>query len=437
MTDNRAKETPAFYEGLKQVETLAALEGMYNNRNGLALITAEPGAGVTSIIEHFCDKLPTDDIQYETLNTAIIDAANNTVGGFLAEILSAFGYEIEDARQSELLSVTSMICEHQTIAGLPPLIAIEHVDRASPKVLEVINKLAGLRHRSESVCRLILTGGPNLKDIAAAELMGEVRKRVCAEIDIEPMSDQEARQFIEHVLVERGLSAHNAAIDNLVRLSNGLAGYIVSAIDHAANNEGGTLESGDVLLALENVQPHTRESRAQSNDTTQIQNITLQKYDTFNDGKKQPSNKGAAPLGEILVNRNGELLQRHVISRRKVLIGRAPHNDIVLDSKWVSRHHAILICDATSASLADVNSTNGVTLNSRELRQGNLRHHDIIVIGEFRLKYVNELAAPRAAEDDTSQQTETRVLRSLSVADLANEDATVPAPDSGKSGTSD
>ena len=415
--DNSEADTTSFFESVQQSTLLTELERMYANLTGLALITAAPGAGVTAAIEHFCATLPANNGKLTGINTAIIDAADNTVAGFLAEILAAFGYEIEDARQSELFSLTTMICEHQAIAGRPPLIAIEHVDLAKPKILALINQLAGIRHRQQAVCRLVLTGGENLLDIAKAERMGEVSKRVCAELTLGAMDLTELKAFTAHALAERRLHADERAIDSLVRLSNGLPGEIIRAIEYASGQSDTALSSGDMLLALESALPPAEHAVAPT-DTTQIQEITLQNTQSFNEGQPQDDAvRSKSPLGEILVNRNGELLSRHVIKRRKVLIGRAPHNDIVLESRWVSRHHAILVCGPDKATLADVNSTNGLTLNSRELRQGNLRHNDIIVIGDFRLKYVNENASRRNS-DDLAEQTETRVLRSLSVADL-------------------
>lgn len=415
-------DTIAFFEGVQQAEILSELEKVYNHRHGLALITAPLGAGVTTIIKHFGAILARSNSELQGVSVAIIDAADNTVGGFLAEILEAFGYQIDDARQSELLSLATMICKHQTIAGRPPLIAFEHIDHANPKILALVNELASVRYRNESICRIILTGGELLKDVAEASRMGEVKKRICATLELKAMDDQELRAFVAHMLSERKLSAHASAVDSLVRLSNGLPGDIIRAIDYASRemNKEDSLSSGDVLLAIESGQPEDVERPFTATATTQIQKITMQAGGLFNEGQPTQSPREPAPLGEILVNNNGELLQRYVISRRKVLIGRAPHNDIVLESRWVSRHHAILICSPDKASLADVNSTNGLTLNSRELRQAHLRHNDIIVIGDFRLKYINE-HAKRPAADDNDPLRETRVLRSLGAADLGSE----------------
>lgn len=425
-----SKTDLAFFEGLQQARLLGALEAMYERPHGLAVIAAPPGAGCSALIRHFFHVLRAGNPHYESINCALIDAADNTVAGFLSEIILAFGYQLDDATQSELLSLTRVICHHQTLAGVPPLLAIEHIELARPKILDLINELAGLRHGGKSICRLILTGGENVLSVATAERMNNVRQRISTQEQLERMDEPETRAFIQHVLGERALDAHETAIDSLLRLSKGLPGNIVKAINYASRTLGRnhSLSSGDVLLAIESSQLTNAPESLPASEATQIQRITLESTDVFDEGAVPARRPKKAPLGEILVNCNGKLLQRYVISRRKVLIGRAPHNDIVLESRWVSRHHAILICSADKATLSDINSTNGLTLNSRELRQGNLMHNDIIVIGDFRLKYINENARRRPTPGHQESLSSTRVLRSLSVDDLdQDQSADVPA----------
>ena len=77
--------------------------------------------------------------------------------------------------------------------------------------------------------------------------------------------------------------------------------------------------------------------------------------------------------------------------------------------------------------MVDINSTNGMTVNSREVRQQVLRHNDIVVIGDFRLKYINAAARRLPETENPSPQTETRVLRTLIPA--ASDESPEPAED--------
>ncbi len=63
----------------------------------------------------------------------------------------------------------------------------------------------------------------------------------------------------------------------------------------------------------------------------------------------------------------------HVLGRR-TRIGRGPDNEVVLDTKHVSRYHAVLLAGPTHTSIEDLKSTNGVFVNgkrvSRQVAQG-------------------------------------------------------------------
>lgn len=420
-----------FFADAAREQALAALVSMFNKPRGLAVITGEPGVGVRALIDMFFTTIRDHDAHLVDLNCATIDVADNTVMGVLVQILEAFGYELPDATQSELLSMTRVIFEHQQRAGLPPVIVFEHADRATPKVLSLICQLAEVEHRGHSACRIILTGNAKLIRIVNAERMRPVGDRLSCSIALEPLSNKDAHRFIEELFAHWQVTAHDNAADSLVHLTKGRPGLIILALQQALANhrENRALGSADILLALESdtaaLPERSEDSQAAK---TQIRKIALdiREVDDFDEGRKARELPSQG-LGTILVNCNGKLLRRYVVSRRKVLVGRAPHNDIVLDSKWVSRHHAIIVCDTDHASLVDINSTNGMTVNSREVRQQVLRHNDIVVIGDFRLKYINEAARRLPETENPSPLTETRVLRTLKPA--ASDETPEPAED--------
>src|SRR5438105_35498 len=71
---------------------------------------------------------------------------------------------------------------------------------------------------------------------------------------------------------------------------------------------------------------------------------------------------------------------------RRLTVGRAPDNDIVLDEPNVSRHHAELV-DGTPPVVRDLGSRNGTRVGDRLVRRSELAPGAAIGIGPFRLVY--------------------------------------------------
>lgn len=407
-------------------ELIASLCDVYDTHHGLAVITAPSGAGLTSLVHAFIARLGSTNDGPEVV-TSIVDASATTVAGLLCDLLSAFGYELPQATHTELLSMTQLIAQHQAQAGQPPLIVFEHVDRASPQVLRVINELASLRHARRSACCIVLTGADPLNHIVNAEAMREVGKRISLQIALTPFTQKERREFLNVLLGDAGVSLPARTVGSLARLGEGWPGSIIDAVrEHLAMpKKGKAIASTDSLDSLQKELKERATAQASTNnvDDTTILRAGGQPVPAAAESERIQTPSSGASLGEFLVSHNGKLVERYPVTRRKVLIGRAQHNDIVLESKWVSRYHAIIVCHRTGASLVDINSTNGMTVNSTLTRQGELMHNDIVVIGDFRIKYLNPAAERRG---DDQSLSDTRVLKKI---ELGEYDETVPVAD--------
>ncbi|HLJ37677.1 MAG TPA: FHA domain-containing protein [Steroidobacteraceae bacterium] len=88
----------------------------------------------------------------------------------------------------------------------------------------------------------------------------------------------------------------------------------------------------------------------------------------------------------LLIQSDGERDVMHVLGR-KTSIGRTPDNDLRIDAKYISRHHAVILVGAAHAIIEDLNSTNGVTVNGRRVTRQELRDGDQVVIGRAQYRF--------------------------------------------------
>ena len=66
----------------------------------------------------------------------------------------------------------------------------------------------------------------------------------------------------------------------------------------------------------------------------------------------------------------------------ELTIGRQFDNDVVLDDRAVSRHHAIIEVKGRKLAIFDQGSKNGVIVNKAKVRATQLHHGDVIRIGK-------------------------------------------------------
>jgi len=89
----------------------------------------------------------------------------------------------------------------------------------------------------------------------------------------------------------------------------------------------------------------------------------------------------------IAIDRSGNL--KFPICQSVLTIGRQPSNDIHIKSRYLSRLHARIISDAKGAFIEDLDSANGVIVNSRKVRRCLLRSGDRITLGRTQLQYID------------------------------------------------
>ncbi len=89
---------------------------------------------------------------------------------------------------------------------------------------------------------------------------------------------------------------------------------------------------------------------------------------------------------------------RHAFPLAKpvINIGRHSDNDLVLNDKYVSRHHAQLRAINQQFVIFDLGSSAGILLNGRAIRQATLQPGDVIRLGEVNLIYIQESTGAHA-----------------------------------------
>ena len=92
-------------------------------------------------------------------------------------------------------------------------------------------------------------------------------------------------------------------------------------------------------------------------------------------------------MAMITLSLDGKVLQEMALAKERITIGRAPHNDLVIDFPGVSAEHAVIATVGNDNVLEDLNSTNGTQINGQPIRKHFLQDDDVIEIAGYRIRY--------------------------------------------------
>jgi FHA domain len=158
------------------------------------------------------------------------------------------------------------------------------------------------------------------------------------------------------------------------------------------------IEVRDKTSKLEEVSVTVEEWRAviaESQRSIMQRDTRIQQLEADLEKRIAAASDSAAHTGEevalegparVLIRTDGNTDFVHVLGRR-TRIGRGPDNEVVLDTKHVSRYHAVLLAGPAYTSIEDLKSTNGVFVNNKRVSRHVLKDGDRVTIGKSHFRF--------------------------------------------------
>ncbi len=114
-------------------------------------------------------------------------------------------------------------------------------------------------------------------------------------------------------------------------------------------------------------------------------------------------------MAKLILSMDGLVLKEIPLTKERTTVGRKAHNDIQIDNLAVSGEHAVIVTILNDSFLEDLGSTNGTLVNGNPVKKHFLQNNDVIELGKYKLKFIQEQGAqPAAAAADFEK---TMVLR--------------------------
>ncbi len=102
---------------------------------------------------------------------------------------------------------------------------------------------------------------------------------------------------------------------------------------------------------------------------------------------------------KLILSLDGALIQEYPLNKERTTIGRKTDNDIVINNLAVSSHHAAIVTILHDSFMEDLDSTNGLMVNGVPAKKHFLQNNDVIEIGKYKLKYLNDHVSQTSAAD--------------------------------------
>jgi hypothetical protein len=278
------------------------------------------------------------------------------------------------------------------------LLIVDEAQNLSNKVLEEIRLLSGIETSKEKVLRIILAGQPELNDKLNSPSLVQLAQRIRLRFHLTALSKTDMSAYIQHRLEVAG-SQGRAIFEpdtfpliyrytgGVPRLTNTLCDTAMMA---AFGLDRDVVKVEDVRAAVEEMQWTEYAERS-----VKLQALSGHggSMGSFNAPSQEGSAERRVVLGRVLVGVNGQTIAECELKPGRFIIGRTPDNDLQIDSKYISRHHAQIITTASSCVLEDLNSTNGIHVRSKRVRRRILNDGDVVQIGQHEIMYFDERLA--------------------------------------------
>ena len=345
-------QTARFIQYPSQHEAFHFLDDVLADRGGAGLLHGPEVAGKSDLINQIAAKVS------ERSAVAVIDGAQMKPTRFLTTVLTEFGYELELSSVEELLSMVSVFAVQQTRSREAPVLIVENFNRMYPSTLYLLCKLATLKAGEQFALRIVLISDKGYEQIINAPGMSSIAERLSGTFQLRPLTSRESLVYLYARLESLGIEHPDAVFTTdicaaLHRATEGWPGKLDVVAEAVAARADQFPIDLDVALADRHVGAYSGDS-----------------------------------VPELIVSYSGVVTARIRLVRDRYILGRSELSDIVIDNRFVSKHHALLVKSDNGLLLADMKSRNGTFVNSKKVESRVLGNNDIVAIGDYRIKVI-------------------------------------------------
>ncbi len=377
----RLSPDPQFlYLSKQHARAKAYMESTIWFTDGFVVISGEIGAGKTTLIETFLRELQSDVIVAQINQTQLSPTA------FLQTVLVQFGFAPFDMKKPEVLATLNQFLMEQHSSGRKVLLIVDEAQNLTNRVLEEVRMLSGVETTKEKALRIILAGQPELNDKLNSPELVQLSQRVRLRFHLTALTKAETNAYIDHRLEVAGSQGRRIFAEDtyatIYKYTGGVPRLINTLCDTglmaAYGKDRDTVSAADLDAAIRELQWVEYTAGTHRMRTAIVEHAAA------------PGPDSAHVVGRILLASEGKTVVERELKPGRLVIGRTPDNDLQIDSKFISRHHCQIVTQQDSCLIEDLNSTNGISVQSKRVRRHNLNDGDVVQVGQHEIMYIDE-----------------------------------------------
>jgi general secretion pathway protein A len=210
-------------------EALASMIYGITERRGFVVITGEVGTGKTTLIHTLFNRFE------ENVKAAFIFHTSITFVELLKNILDELSIPIDDPSKMGMHRTLNAYLVKKLAQDEIIAVIIDEAQNLSREVMEDLRMLSNLETNKSKLLQIVLVGQPELERQLQSEDLRQLRQRIWLKCRIQPLTEQESREYIGHRLSLVGSSAKIFTTEALSMISQ-YAGGVPRTINVICEN---------------------------------------------------------------------------------------------------------------------------------------------------------------------------------------------------------
>ncbi len=380
-----------FYMGKGHMQAKAYLKYILHIRDGVAVITGDPGVGKTVLLEDVLAYLEDDIV------VAHIKQTQLTTTEFLLAVCLQFGLVPEKINKTTLLNEIQRFCLRQHFKMKTVLLIVDEAHNLRVDTLEELRMLANLEKFGRKLLQVVLVGQPGLNHLLSSHRKDALSQMVRFSCHIEPLNIKEVGEYIDHRLAVASNGRYSLSFprDSLPAIM-----CYTGGVPRLVNILCDTMLIGACLQGL----PYIDASCFHGAIKKLGWPVYLKRASDMPKPIATDNFVQQRPVPILVVRQSGEIVGEYLLNRERMFIGRKEDQDITLNDRKVSRKHAQIVNIDGRYFLQDLNSTNGIYARSEPVKWHALTNNDRIKIGDCIIEYQESMSKDDAEQPHESQK---------------------------------